>query len=58
LFPIVSSQPGTNRLGDQSSPLDKIKEVKFVRLRHPERILTFDPKQEVKRKIPGDAIEW
>jgi hypothetical protein len=53
-----SSQPGTNGLGDQSSPLEKIKEAKFVRLTHPERVLTFDPKQEVQRKIAGDTIEW
>nr|ALS90601.1 MetaGeneMark_Unknown Function [uncultured bacterium] len=53
-----SSQPGTNGLGDQSSPLEKIKEVKFVRLTHPEKVFTFDPGKNVDRKVPGDKIEW
>jgi len=53
-----SSQPGTNGLGDQSSPLDKIQDVKFVRLTHPDRLFHFDPSTSVTRKVPGDKIDW
>jgi len=52
-----SSQPATNGLGDQSSPLDKITTVKFVRLTHPDRVFDFNPATKVDRKIPGDPLE-
>jgi hypothetical protein len=51
-----SSQKGTNGLGDQSSPLSKVKSVKFVRLTHPERLFTFDPTSKVTQKVPEDRL--
>jgi hypothetical protein len=53
-----ASQPGTNGLGDQMSSLDKIAQVKFVRLTHPENLFTFDPATKVNRKVPGDKLDW
>ncbi|HZZ41368.1 MAG TPA: hypothetical protein VFE58_00385 [Tepidisphaeraceae bacterium] len=53
-----SSQKGTNGLGDQSSPISKVKDIKFVRLTHPENVFTFDPNAKVSRGVPGDRIEW
>jgi hypothetical protein len=52
------AQPGTNGLGDQMSSLDKIKEVKFVRLTHPEKLFTFNVNAAVDRKIRGDKISF
>jgi hypothetical protein len=53
-----SSQKGTNGLGDLHAALDKISEVKCVRLTNPQALLTFDPPAKVNRKIPGDTIDW
>jgi hypothetical protein len=53
-----ASQKGTNGYGDQLVSLDRIAEVKIVRLTHPEKVFTFDPGHSVERKIPGDAVSW
>lgn len=53
-----SSQTGTNGLGDQSSPLSKVKSVNFVRLTHPEKLFTFDPETKVNRKVQGQKVDW
>jgi hypothetical protein len=51
-----ASQKGTNGLGDQLASLDRIKEVKIVRLVAPEKLFTFDPATIVNRKVAGDRI--
>jgi hypothetical protein len=53
-----SSQKGTNGLGDQMSPIDKIASVKLVRLTHPENLFTYDISTPVNRKVPGDKIQF
>ena len=53
-----ASQKGTNGLGDQHSPLDKIQDVKIVRLVAPEKLFTFDPTTPVNRRVPGEVINW
>lgn len=53
-----SSQKGTNGLGDQFSSLDKISQVKCVRLTDPQKLLTFDVNNKIDNKVPGDKIEW
>jgi len=53
-----SSQRGTNGLGDAVlSSIERIRNVKIVRLTRPENLYTLDVDQPVKRKIPGDPIE-
>ncbi|MDP4175419.1 MAG: hypothetical protein Q8933_15705 [Bacteroidota bacterium] len=53
-----SSQKGTNGYGDQVVPLEKIEEVKFVRLTNPDNLFKFDIKKEINKNIPGDKINW
>lgn len=53
-----SSQKGTNGLGDDVVPIEKIKEVVFVRLTNPENIFTFDVNKEYERNIPYDNFCW
>jgi hypothetical protein len=53
-----ASQKSTNGMGDQLVPLSRIRSVKIVRLTDPDRLFTFDPTQEVNRKVPGDTIDW
>ncbi len=53
-----SSQKSTNGLSDQLVSLERIREVKIVRLTTPENLFTFDIAQPVQRKIPGDAVNW
>jgi len=53
-----ASQRGTNGMGDQVSPIDSIVDVCVVRLTHPERIYSFNPKQSVDPKVKGDQITW
>lgn len=53
-----SSQTRTNGFGDEVVPLERIKEIKAVRLTHPENLFTFDVNTTVQRDIPGDKIEW
>ena len=53
-----ASQKGTNGLGDQTSPVEKIRSVKIVRLVAPEKLLTFDVATPVNRKVAGDKVEW
>jgi hypothetical protein len=53
-----ASQKDTNGLGDQSSAIEKIKEVKIVRLTKPQNIFTFQIDKLVNRKVVGDTIDW
>jgi hypothetical protein len=53
-----ASQKGTNGLGDQSSPVEKIKEVKIVRLTKPSNIFKFKIDKHVNPKVAGDKIAW
>jgi len=53
-----ASQTRTNGFGDEVIPLERIKEIKAVRLVHPENLFTFEVNTPVKRDIPGDKIEW
>ncbi len=53
-----SSQTRTNGFGDEVIPIERIKEIKVVRLTHPERLFSFDPATPVNRNIPGDVIDW
>ena len=53
-----SSQTGTNGYGDQAVSLSRIKNIKIVRLTHPENIFSFDPTQVVTLDVPGDSIVW
>src|SRR4051812_22763088 len=54
-----SSQKGTNGLGDQSSPLAKVKAIKIIRITHPENLFTFDPNtypQVQRRHVPYSPV--
>jgi hypothetical protein len=53
-----ASQTRTNGFGDEVIPLERIKEIKAVRLINPENLFTFDVNTPVKREIPGDKIDW
>ena len=53
-----ASQTRTNGFGDEVIPLERIKEVKAVRLTDPQNLFTFDVATPVRRDIPGDAIDW
>ncbi len=53
-----ASQPKTNGLGDQLSAVDKISELKIVRLTDVGNLFKFDPQTQVNQKVPGDSPEW
>lgn len=53
-----ASQKGTNGMGDQLTPLDRIQQVKIVRLTQPENLFSFKVTQPVNHNIPGDTIHW
>lgn len=53
-----SSQTRTNGFGDEVVPLERIKDVKVVRLTAPQNLLRFDIDTPVQRDIPGDVIDW
>lgn len=53
-----SSQKGTNGFGDDVVPVSKIKEVKVVRVIHPEEIFTGTPNDKIDYKITGNKIDW
>ncbi len=53
-----ASQPGTNGMGDQLVSLDRIKEVKIVRLTQPDNLFSFNVTQSINHNIPGDTIHW
>jgi hypothetical protein len=53
-----SSQRATNGMADQLVSLQRIKEIKAVRLYDVSRLLTFDIKHPVATDVPGDAIVW
>jgi hypothetical protein len=53
-----SSQTGTNGYGDQVVSLQKIENIKAVRLTHPENIFNFDVTTPVSRDVAGDSIAW
>ncbi len=53
-----SSQTRTNGFGDEVVLLERIKNVKVVRLTAPQNLLSFDVNTPVQRDIPGDIIDW
>ena len=53
-----SSQESTNGMADQKVAIEKIKEIKAVRLTNPEKIFGFDIKQKVNPEISGDKIQF
>jgi len=53
-----ASQTRTNGFGDEVIPLERLKEVKIVRLTHPENLFKFEVNTTVERKIPGEQIDW
>ncbi|HEX2867574.1 MAG TPA: hypothetical protein VHO03_11060 [Ignavibacteriales bacterium] len=53
-----SSQKATNGFGDQVVSLERIKDVKIVRLTKPENLFNFDVNQAVNKDVPGDKIDW
>ncbi|MGH7496091.1 MAG: hypothetical protein ACREOO_27365 [bacterium] len=53
-----ASQTRTNGFGDEVVPLDRITGIKVVRLTNPENLFKFDVTTQVRRDIPGDAIDW
>jgi len=53
-----SSQKSTNGFGDAVVPISRIKEVKVVRLTHPEHLFDFDVNTPVDTTVPGDLISW
>ena len=53
-----ASQTRTNGFGDEVIPLERIKEIKAVRLVHPENLFKFEVNAPVQRDIPGDKIAW
>ena len=53
-----ASQTRTNGFGDEVIPLERIKEIKAVRLSHPENLFKFEVNAPVQRDIPGDKIAW
>ncbi|MCI0691247.1 hypothetical protein L0337_04480 [candidate division KSB1 bacterium] len=53
-----ASQTRTNGFGDEVILHERIKEIKAVRLTHPENLFTFDVNTPIQRDIPGDKIDW
>lgn len=53
-----ASQTRTNGFGDEIVPLNRIKNVKTVRLTAPQNLMIFDVNAPVQRDIPGDVIDW
>lgn len=53
-----SSQRSTNGYGDQLVSLERIKEIKAVRLSRIQNLFTFDINQPVSLDVPGDIIDW
>lgn len=53
-----SSQKSTNGFGDQVVSLDRIKDVKIVRLTRPGNLFKFDINQKINKDVPGDQINW
>lgn len=53
-----SSQKATNGFGDQVVSLERIKDVKIVRLTKPENLFKFDVNHSVNKDVPGDRIDW
>ncbi len=53
-----SSQKSTNGLGDAIVPINKIREVMFVRLTSPGKLFTFDTEKQVDDSIKGYLINW
>ena len=53
-----ASQKSTNGFGDVVLwPLSKVKDVRIVRITHPEKVFSFDVSTPVNRDIPGVKIE-
>jgi hypothetical protein len=45
-------------MADQKVPVDRIKEIKAVRLTNPEKIFEFNIENRVSSDIPGDKIRF
>ena len=53
-----SSQRATNGYGDQLVSIQRIKEIKAVRLINLQNLFTFDVGEPVSLQVPGDLIDW
>jgi hypothetical protein len=53
-----SSQRATNGYGDQLVSIQRIKEIKAVRLIDLQNLFTFDVGEPVSLQVPGDLIDW
>jgi hypothetical protein len=53
-----ASQKRTNGFGDDVAPVERIAEVMIVRVVHPERLLSFEPKDTADVSPPGNKIKW
>ncbi len=51
-----SSQKGTNGLGDDMAPIEKIAEVMIVRLVNPQNLFKIDINKKINYKVPGFKI--
>jgi hypothetical protein len=49
-----ASQPGTNGMGDQISPLKTIRDLCVVRMTKPQNLFTFDPSAKVDKNVLGE----
>ena len=53
-----SSQKSTNGMGDQIVSMDKVKEVKIVRLTSPQQLFSFDTKTLINTNVKGDPVSF
>ena len=53
-----SSQRATNGYGDQLVSIQRIKEIKAVRLIDLQKLFTFNVNEPVSIQVPGDLIDW
>jgi len=53
-----SSQKATNGYGDQVIPLERIANIKIIRLTNPEKVFSFNPGTLVTTRVPGDVINF
>ena len=51
-----ASQKATNGLSDQVVKLSRVKEVKVVRLAHPEKVFELKTDAPVDTRVPGDPL--
>ncbi len=53
-----SSQKRTDGFADDLAPIDKVKDVVFTRLSHPENLTAWDPASPVELAVVGDPVNW